>query len=84
MTPGPRRGKRGRAAAAVVARDRLLAAQRWVNAQARTLEALLALGGSPPDPRQRMERSLAYQEAKAEALEALADYARLAAARAGR
>jgi hypothetical protein len=31
-----------------------------------------------------MERSLAYQDAKAEALGALAEYARLAAARAGR
>ncbi len=76
--------RRGRAAAAVVAGDRRLAAQRWVDAQARTLEALLALAASPPDPRQRMQRSLACQDAKAEALGALAEYARLAAARAGR
>ncbi|HEY6105447.1 MAG TPA: hypothetical protein VIV59_05670, partial [Anaeromyxobacteraceae bacterium] len=76
--------RRGQAAAAVVAGDRRAAAQRWVDAQARTLEALLALAASPPDPRQRMARSLAYQDAKAEALEALAEYARLAAARAGR
>jgi hypothetical protein len=76
--------RRGQAAAAVVAGDRRPAAQRWVDAQARTLEALLALAGSPPDPRERMERSLAYQDAKAEALGALAEYARLAAARAGR
>ena len=76
--------RRGQAAAAVVAGDRRLAAQRWVDAQARTLEALLALAGSPPDPRERMERSLAYQDAKAEALGALAEYARLAAVRAAR
>jgi hypothetical protein len=76
--------RRGQAAAAVVAGDRRAAAQRWVDAQARTLEALLALAGSPPDPRERMERSLAYQDTKADALGALAEYARLAAARAGR
>lgn len=76
--------RRGRAAAAVVAGDRRLAAQRWVDAQARALEALLALAAAPPDPGQRMTRSLAYQDAKAEALSALADYARLAAARAAR
>ena len=74
---------RGRAAAAVVAHDRRPAAQRWVEAQARALEALLALATSPPEPRQRMERSLAYQDARAESLEALAQYAHLAAARAG-
>lgn len=76
--------RRGQAAAAVVAGDRRLAAQRWVDAQARALEALLALAASPPDPRERMARSLAYQDAKAEALGALAEYARLAAVRAGR
>ncbi|HYQ80730.1 MAG TPA: hypothetical protein VEP68_04465 [Anaeromyxobacteraceae bacterium] len=75
---------RGRAAAAVVAHDRRPAAQRWVEAQARALEALLELAAAPPDPRQRLARSLAYQDAKAEALEALAEYARLVAARAGR
>lgn len=96
QAPGPRldearaRGeidmavRRGRAAAAVVAGDRRLAAQRWVEAEARALEALLALAGSPPDPRELMARSLAYQDAKAEALSALAEYARLAAARAAR
>ena len=76
--------RRGRAAAAVIAGDRRAAAQRWVDAQARTLEALLALAGSPPDPRERTARSLGYQDAKVEALGALAEYARLAAARAGR
>ncbi|HEU4386000.1 MAG TPA: hypothetical protein VFR85_21125 [Anaeromyxobacteraceae bacterium] len=76
--------RRGRAAAAVVAGDRRPAAQRWVEAQARSVEALLALTASPLEARQRMERSLAYQDAKADALQALAEYARLAAARAAR
>lgn len=54
-----------------------LAAARWVDAQERSLQALTALGAAPAAEQPRL--SLGYQAARAEALAALADYARLKA-----
>jgi hypothetical protein len=42
---------------------------------------LIGLAAAPPDPRERAFRALAYQSAKAEALEAVAEWSRLTAAR---
>lgn len=58
------------------------AAARWVDAQERSLQALSALTAAPAAEQPR--RSLAYQEARAEALAALAELLALQAGSAGR
>jgi len=94
--PGARGGQvdpeRARAeAAAAVARAREAtgrvdpgrreAARRFVDAQERAIELLIGLATAPPDPRERASRALGYQAAKAEVLEAVAEWSRLSAAR---
>ncbi len=72
-----------REAASRVDGERLPSAQRWVEAQARALQSLLALAAPDAIPEERGRRSLEYQVAKVEALEAVAEYTRLTARRSG-
>ena len=70
--------QRARTAAEAVDPARRPAARAWVDAQGRALVALLDLAEArEPD---RLRLSLAYQAAKVEALEAVAEWARLTAA----
>ncbi len=66
-----------REAAGRVDESRRPSSQRWVQGQARALGALVALAGPDGVPEDRARRSLEYQMAKLEALEAVADYTRL-------
>ncbi len=72
---------RAREAAGRVDPGRREAARRFADAQGRALEAMIGLAGAPSDPRERARRALDYQAAKAEALEAVAEWTRLSAAR---
>ncbi len=59
--------------------ERQPSAQRWVEAQARALGAILALAAPGGAQEELARRSLEYQIAKVEALEAVAEYTRLTA-----
>jgi hypothetical protein len=68
---------RAREAAAGLEPEPRAAALRWVDAQAEVVERLLALGAAPETSRRAL--SLGYLEAKADALDAMAEYQRIRA-----
>jgi hypothetical protein len=72
---------RAREASGRVDPERRAAARRFVDAQERALQEMIGLASSPADPRERARRALAYQAAKAEVLDAVAEWSRLTAAR---
>ncbi len=72
-----------REAAGRVDGERQASARRWVETQGRALRSLVALVGPDGTPEERARRSLEYQVAKLEALEAVAEYTRLTARRTG-
>jgi hypothetical protein len=73
---------RAREAAGGVDEGRKAAAQRWVEAQARAVEALLKIAEPATAPEERGRQTLLYERAKLDALSAAADYTHLTAARA--
>jgi hypothetical protein len=76
-----RLGSSAQSAAARIDEERRPSARRWVEAETRALNSLLALMTRDNIPEERARRSLEYQIAKVEALEAVAEYTRLTAKR---